>query len=79
MFKNKKWLRGLMIFALALALVLALTQAMGGFELAKRLINRHRALGSIEDGELRAAMLDMLDRNPEAEGFVDGFEAITMS
>lgn len=63
----------LLVFIMGASLFLALD----GPEALRHYVNRHRALGKIDDQELRAAFAQMSEKNPEAEAFIENFEGIT--
>lgn len=74
--KGKRFLVGLLILILILAMGAGLFLSLGGLDSVKRLINRARALGKIDDGELRAAMAQVLETNPEAESFISHYDGV---
>lgn len=74
--KGKRVLQGLLVFVLIFALAAALFLSLGGVDSVKRLINRARALGKIDDAELRAAMALVLETNPETETYISNFDGV---
>lgn len=74
--KRKRVLQGLVVFILIFALAAALFMALGGLDSVRRLINHARATGRLDGAELRAAMAQVLETNPEAEDYVSHFDGV---
>ena len=74
--KSKRW-TGLLILCAVLILLWAAVSALGGVDGVKRLINRGRAFADIDDGDIREAFLEISEKNPEAQAYLDGYKGVT--
>ena len=74
--KSKRW-TGLLILCAVLILLWAAVSALGGVDGVKRLINRSRAFANIDDGDIREAFLEISEKNPEAQAYLDGYKGVT--
>ena len=74
--KSKRW-TGLLILCAVLILLWAAVSALGGVDGVKRLINRGRAFADIDDGDIREAFLEISEKNPEAQAYLDGYRGVT--
>ncbi len=75
--KKRSPLAGLIILILILALVSALVAATGGMGKIRAFINRARAYSNISDEDIREAFLEISEKNPEAQAYLDGFDGVT--